>query len=398
MTDKPHVMIAGAGIGGLTAALALLQRGFEVDVYEAAPELGEIGAGVQVSANGTRVLYHLGLGEAIERVGWPPTGKDIRIWNTGQTWPLFDLGTQSIEHYGYPYFMFHRADLHAVLVDAVLAARPGCIHLDSRVADMAQDGGDVVLRLDGGGSARGDVLIGADGIHSAVRAALFGPDRPKFTGCMAWRGIIDVARLPDGLVPPVGSLWVGPGGHVVHYHVRGGALVNFVGVRERDDWRIESYTAEGTVEECLADYAGWHDTIQILIRHIERPMKWALMDREPLARCTLGRVTLLGDACHPMLPFLAQGAVMAIEDGLIIARCLDAHDDPEVALLRYQEARLERCTKTVHGSTENMKRIHNQTLADPEVARKFADAQWDTESVKQRYDWLFTYDATSVPV
>ncbi len=396
--SKPHVAIAGAGIGGLTATLALLKRGIDVDIYEQAPALGEIGAGFQVSANGTRVLYHLDLGEEIEKICWTPNGKEIRIWNTGQTWPLFDLGTESVARYGFPYMMFHRADLHEILVNAVRALKPDAIHLNACCAGAETRDGKAVLKFEDGAEVAADAVIGADGIHSNIRQSLFGPDKPRFTGIMAWRGVIDVNDLPDGLLRPVGTNWVGPGGHVVHYYLRGGKLVNFFGAQERDDWQVESWVAEGSREECVADFAEWHEVVRTLAAHIERPLKWALMDRDPMENWTEGRVSLLGDACHPMLPFLAQGAVMAMEDGLMLARALDEIPDVAEALQRYQAARLERTARAVKGSSDNATRFHNSQLADPAVAQKYVDEQWDTDEIAARYEWLFTFDATSAPI
>ena len=390
---NPSVAIAGAGIGGLIAALALLKRGIDVNVYEQSPVLGEIGAGFQVSANGTRVLYHLDLGDEIEKICWSPSGKEIRIWNTGQTWPLFDLGTESVSRYGFPYMMFHRADLHEVLVKAVRKLKPDAIHLNRSCVGTYTNDDKAVLKFSDGGEASADVAVGADGIHSAVRKSLFGDDKPNFTGIMAWRGVIDIRDLPEGLLRPVGTNWVGPGGHVVHYYLRGGKLVNFFGAQERDDWQVESWVAEGSREECVSDFADWHEVVRTLAANIEKPLKWALMDREPIENWTDERVTLLGDACHPMLPFLAQGAVMAMEDGLMLARALDEVSDIVEALQRYQTARIDRTTRAVRGSTENAKRFHNSRLADPEVAKKYVDEQWDKDEIASRYDWLFTYDA-----
>lgn len=398
MAAKPHILIAGAGVGGLTAALALLRAGCDVDLYEQAPELHEVGAGFQISANGTRVFYHLGLGREVEHVAWQPQGKEIRIWNTGQTWKLFDLGAESVARYGYPYLMFHRADLQDVLIAAVRAVKPDAIHLGARCIGFDQDGAGVTLHLDGGDRVRGDALVGADGVHSLIRGALFGADKPHFTGVMAWRGIVDVTNLPNGLLRQVGTNWVGPGSHIVHYFLRRGELLNFAGFVERDDWRIESWSAVGTKEECLRDFAGWHETIHTLIRNFRTPFKWAVMMREPLPAWTVGRVTLLGDACHPMVPFLAQGAVMAIEDGCVLARCIAGSDDVAAALKRYEAARLDRTTRAVRGSSDQQKRFHNRQLADPAVAAKYVEEEWKPDLVRSRYDWLFTYDATAVPV
>ena len=173
------------------------------------------------------------------------------------------------------------------------------------------------------------------------------------TGLLAWRGLIPMGRLPERLRRPVGTNWVGPGGHVVHYPLRGGALMNFVGTAERDDWRVESWTERGTTDEALNDFRGWNEDLQVLIRNIETPYKWALLGREPLNRWTVGRVTLLGDAAHPTLPMMAQGANMAIEDGVVLARCLDAHDDMPEALQAYEDARRERTSRLVRAANDS---------------------------------------------
>lgn len=398
MAEKPPVLIVGAGIGGLTAALALLKRGIDVEVYEQAPELAEVGAGLQISANGTRVLWALGLREALEAVAWRPQGKEIRVWNTGQSWRLFDLGAESEERYGHPYLMFHRADLHGALAAAVRAEKADAIHLGAVCAGVDQDGSRARLTLADGTKAEGGALIGADGVHSVVRQALFGPDRPRFTGCMAWRGVVPTSVLPEEFSRPVGANWVGPGGHVVHYLLRRGELVNFVGVVERADWRVESWSVRGTTEECLADFAGWHEGLRRLIANIATPHKWALMGREPLERWSLGRISLLGDACHPTLPFLAQGAVMAIEDGYVLARCLEGFGDVEVALAAYEAARRERTARIVRGAAENTGRFHSPLLADPATAAEYMDREWSRARVEERYEWLFVYDATTAAI
>ena len=334
-----QIVIVGAGIGGLTAALALLQRGFDVRVLEQAPVLGEIGAGVQISPNGVRVLASLGLMEAIDRVASQPLGKRVRLWNSGQTWNLFDLGSQSVERYGYPYLTMHRGDLHRVLVDAVKAARPDAIQLGVRVEGVRIDGSRATLLGGGGEVASADLVIGADGVHSPIRHSLFGDDKPRFSGILAWRGVIEASSLPAHLREPYGYNWVGPGRHVIHYPMRGNTLINLVGAVERQGWEVESWSQKGSTEEFLGDFEGWHEDVHTLIRAVQVPYKWAMMVREPMATWSRGPVTLLGDACHPTLPFLAQGAVMAIEDGLVLARCLAAHPgDLPGALQHYEQA------------------------------------------------------------
>ena len=319
------VIVAGAGIGGLTAAMALLDRGFEVQVLEQARALGPVGAGIQLSANATRVLYQLGLGPDLEQVTIRPGGKCIRLWSTGQEWQLFDLGAESLARYGYPYLMLYRPDLHRVLVEGLQRRDPAALVLNAKVVDVSQDADRVHVALADGTRLDADVLVGADGVHSVARARLIAEDQPRFSGCTAWRGVVPRLQLPRSMRGPEGVNWVGPGAHVVHYPVHAGELVSFTGIVEKEGWLRESWTETGSVQECLADFAGWHQDIHALIRLLEQPLRWAMMVREPLPNWTNGRVTLLGDAAHPTLPFLAQGAAMAIEDGCILARALQAH-------------------------------------------------------------------------
>ena len=391
-----RVSIAGGGIGGLTAALALLRMGIDVDVYEQAPELREVGAGVQLAANGTRVLYALGVGEELKTLSCEAQGKEIRLWSTGETWKLFDLGPVSIERYGAPYFTVYRPDLLDVLARAVRRLKPDAIHLGSKCTGFTQDGLGVALQTEKQ-EISSDVLIGADGVHSRIRQTLFGADKPEFTGMIAWRGIVPMEKLPPHMARMVGSNWIGPGGHIVHYPLRAGRLMNFVGVLERSGWQVESWSARGTQEELAADFRGWHDDIQAFIQAIDTPYKWALMVRAPLERWSVGRVTLLGDAAHSMLPFLAQGAIQAIEDGYVLARCI-AKFPVEEALQRYEAARRERTRRTVEGSAANIYRFHNPQLAHPEEARKFVDREWASQRIADRYEWLFRYDATTVEI
>ena len=367
-------------------------------MYEQAAELKEVGAGLQLSANGTRVLFALGIGEELKALSCEATGKEIRLWNSGEAWKLFDLGGVSVERYGYPYLTVYRPDLLDVLARAVRRLKPDAIRLGAKCEGFVQDGAGVTLRF-GSGEARGDALVGADGVHSRIRQALFGEDRPEFTGIIAWRGIVPMDRLPVHMARMVGVNWVGPGAHVVHYPLRAGSLMNFVGALERGDWQVESWSARGTNAELAADFAGWHEEVQTLIRNIPVPYKWALMVRSPMPRWTIGRVTLLGDACHSMVPFLAQGAVMAMEDGFVLARALtELEGDIPARLARYEEARRERTRRAVEGSADNIARFHSPALADPVEARRYVEREWAGQNVASRYEWLFRYDATTVPL
>lgn len=394
MSSPTRVLISGAGIGGLCAAAALLQRGIDVQVFEQAEALREVGAGVQLAANGTRVLHALGVAERLKALSCEAQGKEIRHWQTGETWKLFDLGPLSIERYGFPYFTVYRPDLLEVLAEAVRTIKPDAIQLGARVAGFEQDADGVRLRLESGQQIEGDLLIGADGVHSRIRQGLFGADRAQFSGIIAWRAIVPMERLPAHMTRMVGSNWVGPGGHIVHYPLRGGRLMNFVGALERSDWQVESWSHRGSREELARDFAGWHPDIQHFIGQIEAPNKWALMVRPPLERWSVGRVSLLGDAAHSMLPFLAQGAVMAIEDGLMLARCIEAFE-PLEALQRFERARLTRTTRVVEGAAANIGRFHNPLLADPEQGRQFIEREWASAKISDRYDWLFHYDAST---
>jgi salicylate hydroxylase len=393
-----RVAVIGGGIGGLTAALALIRHGVDVDVYEQAPELKELGAGVQISSNGTRVLHALGLGHEVERRGVVVAGKEIRLWSTGQTWKLFDLGAVSVERYGFPYVMFHRGDLHAILLAAIRRERPDAVHLDHQCTGVAEDERGVTIQFANGLTATAAVAVGADGVQSRVRAALFGADRPEFTGIVAWRGLVPRARVPAGIRMNVGTTWVGPGGHVVHYPVRGGELLNFVGLLERDDWRVESWTVQGTKDEFANDFRNWHPDIHACIRSVDVPYKWALFARPPMPAWTKGRVTLMGDACHSMLPMMAQGAVMALEDGLVLARCVAKYGVGPQALQRYEAARRERANRCVEAAIENTKRFHNPEMAHAAGAEAYVTREWQEDKVKARYEWLFTYDATGVAI
>jgi len=386
MTDKRrHIIIAGAGLGGLTLALCLVRSGFKVTVLEQAKILGEVGAGVQISANGTRVLYHLGLADALNAVAFRPEQGEMRHWRSGETLSSRPLGKATEEAFGFPYFHLHRADFHGVLAAALADRAPNAVHLGCKVVAFNQDNDGVAVTTENGTIHRGDVLVGCDGIHSFIRGQLFGPDAPRFTGCVAWRATVPIAALPPEHVRPVASNWVGEGGHFVHYYVRRGELVNCVGVMERDAWQAESWSSEGAVEEFLGDFEGWHEDLQILMRAAESCFRWGLFDRDPLPRWSDGAVTLLGDACHPMLPFMAQGAVMAIEDAYTLARCLAVAVETEPALQRYEELRRERTATVQQMSRDNIQFFHHADI--PNLVERMAGNH-------KAHRWLYSFDVT----
>ncbi len=349
-----HALIVGGGIGGLTLALALAERGHRVSLFEQAPAWEGAGAGIGLSPNATRVLCRLGLEDALRQVACVPGAAQFRHWRTGRVIAESPLGEAAAQRYGAPYFHVHRDDLVRVLVEAASAQRGASLHLGCRVEAVA----GASMKVDGERQQR-DVLVGADGIHSAVRQALWGRDAPRFTDNVAWRALVPAERLPEGMVAPNATVWWGPRRHFVHYLVRGEALVNCVCVVERSGWELESWTERGSHAELRADFAGWHPAVQELIRHMdhERLFKWALHDRAPLRRWGKGDATLLGDACHPMLPFLAQGGAMAIEDAEVLADCL-TDGEVEPALRRYERLRQPRTAAVQRQSRRNATVFH----------------------------------------
>jgi salicylate hydroxylase len=256
MAISNTIVIIGGGIGGLATALALLKRGLDVDVYEQCARLGEVGAGIQISSNGTHVLYALGLEEALRRIQVNPLRKEIRHWSTGESWNWYDLGATSALRYGAPHVLLHRGDLHGLLVDAVQRLKPNALHLARRCVDVAQADQHVEVRFDTGEAVTAAFVIGADGIHSKIRECLFGPGRPEFSGCVAWRGVVPMQCLPAHISQMLSTNWLGPRGHVLHYPVRRGELMNFVSFVERDDWQIEGWVVEGTTSELANDFRG----------------------------------------------------------------------------------------------------------------------------------------------
>jgi salicylate hydroxylase len=285
-----------------------------------------------------------------------------------------------------------------VLLNALEQRMPGAVHLGARCTGFEQDGATATLLTQDGRRITGDVLVGADGVHSRIRNGLFGDAQAAFTGFVCWRAVIPMHKLPERLRRPYGSNWMAPHGHVVTYPLRRGELLNLVTAIERDGWLGESWSEPGDMAEFRADLAIWHADVQCILDQVDVPYKWALLGREPLPSWSRGHVTLLGDACHPTLPFLAQGANMAIEDGAVLARCLESYADIEDALRHYDAARCERTARIVRGAADNVYRFHNPILADPVAAPDFISREFASDRVSQRYDWLFEYNALTVPV
>lgn len=353
------VLIAGGGIGGITAALCLAKAGHDVAVFEQAESFSEIGAGIQLSANCSRVLHRLGLESSLNDSGFLPQGTQTRNWRTGEIITDSPLGDAATKKYGFPYYHIHRGDLMSLLVDAIKQSPKIALHTNAKIESFENTENSVQVSVNET-SHQGDILVGADGIHSAIRSRLWGDEKPSFTGNVAWRALVPAAKLPKGLVKPMSTVWWGPGKHFVHYYVRGGELVNCVCVVEKDGWQVESWTESGDYNELKADFQGWHSDIQTLIDTADRSSlyKWALFDRPPMKRWSQGRVTLLGDACHPTLPFMAQGAAMAIEDGAVLTECLSQENSIEAALHRYETLRLSRTAGIQKGSRRNATVFH----------------------------------------
>ncbi len=389
-----RIAVVGGGIGGLTAALSLAAAGFaEVDVYERSEALGEVGAGIQISPNGSRVLHRLGLAGALAAVAVRPATVDMRRWEDWSLLSRGELGDAVEAEFGFPYYHVHRAELHRLIAAAMPPER---LHLGRRLAGLEPTSDATTLHFADGSSASADVVIGADGIHSVVRAALLGPEAPRFSGSSAWRGLVPAERVADLDLPVASSVVMGPGQHFVHYFVSAGRYVNFVGVAPTETWTLESWTAPGRVEDALADYAGWNPVVRRLIAEVAetgQPIyRWALYDRDPFDRWGEAGVTLLGDAAHPMLPYMAQGACQAIEDGAVLAACLRRFDEPHAALRHYESLRRERTAGVQLAARRNETTFH---LPDgPE--QRARDARLADEPPLPRSAWLYGYDAEDV--
>lgn len=396
---EPKTIIVGAGIGGLTAALALLQRGLPVSVYERSSELTEVGAGLTLSPNGTRLLYGLGLREQVDDLSVPSIKRELRLWNTGQAWELPNQGADSAARFGAPFVMMHRGDLHQALAEAVRALDPQAINIASRVTDVRHDADGVEIDIHEGGTQRGDVLVGADGIHSVVRQKLH-PEIPEpyYAGNVFWRGMIPMHLVPERERNITGS-WISPRGNVTVYPVRRSEVLNFVGTVQKSGWNRHSWNEVGSKEELLRDFAGWHENVIAIISAIDKPYKWGSFLHATVKDWSIGRTTLLGDSAHATPPSLGQGANMAIEDAIVLARCLSLdRASPAAALHRYNTARCDRTKAIVDKSWAQSRRRHNEALADPATAVAFISENWARERINEWYDWIYEYDGMKVAI
>lgn len=386
-----NIGVVGGGIGGLTAALCLARAGHNVQVFEQTDESVATGAGIQVSPNAARVLHHLGLQDALMTKGFLPKATQMRSWRSGRVISETTLGDVALERYGAPYYHIHRADLMDMLVSAVSAEPTIRLNVSSRITNFSQDATGVRL-VAGEHEHQVDLLIGADGIHSSVRACLWGDQQADFTGNVAWRMLVPVNRLPEGLIAPNATVWWGPGKHFVHYLVKGGDYVNCVCVVEKAEWQAESWVAAGSMSELQADFAGWHDTIQQLLDQTDDGtlFKWGLFDRAPMRTWGIDRVSLLGDACHPTLPFMAQGAAMAIEDAAVLANCFSNGADVVAALRRYEDLRKARTAGVQRGSRRNATVFHLSGL------KAWLRDRAASKAGKHSMDRLYRYDPLTV--
>ena len=385
------IAIVGAGLGGLTAAAALLQRGHRVRVFEQAAQLGEVGAGIQMSANAMKVLDQLGLRARLEPLAVRPQAFEFRRFDSGELLHRLPLGNAHEQRHGAPYFQLHRADLHAALRDTVLTLDARALQVSSRVTHVAESSGHVDIGIDGQPGVQAELVIGADGIKSIVRQHLFGDSSRVFTGQVAWRCLVPTEDIPPALrTDIVSTLWCGPKNHAVMYYVRGGSLLNFVGCVERalDEDDEESWTARRPWEELDADYAGWHAKVRAVVDRVERTQcfRWALNHRVPSPRWSSPRITLLGDAVHATLPYMAQGAAMAIEDAAVLARALELPGTLSARLQTYEAHRAPRTARVVRESAEMGELYH---LVDAQAMREAFAAR---DIARSRNEWLYPSD------
>ena len=393
MGRKLRIAVIGGGIGGLTAARALLRRGQQVHVYESSPELKEIGAGVALGPNAMKALRSLDLEDPVRAIGYQAPYQQLRTWK-GRMISRTDA-TVAAQRFGANGCTIHRADLLDVLAQSVPS---DVVTLSARCAAVTTSDTGASARFTDGTEIEADVIIGADGIHSAVRAALFGPDAPRFTGKICYRGIIGVAELPARRIEPYEGLWLGPHGALVVYGVRRGELINVVAHYDDATYKHESWIAECDRQEILDRYRRWHPSLRELFAAGDLWYKWALYDRDPIPAWTKGRTTILGDAAHPMLPYLGQGAGQAIEDGCVLAAAIGKlGEDPVGALELYERSRRPRASRVVLTSRA---RGDDNHLVSPVAAlardvRIAIRRRFSRDLTGRGESWIADYDAGS---
>ncbi len=339
------ITIIGGGIAGLTAALSLQRQGVKVRLFEQAAKFEEVGAGITLSQPASRGLFHLGLRDVIEERADIPVRAGGADYKTGERIESPDRMKEARDRGDIPFFyQIHRADMHQILVDAVMANDPEAVFLGRRFVDLRQDEESVTAIFDDGSEVRSDVLVGADGINSRVRACLFGEENPRFTGQVAYRFLIPYEQVEEYMQLGPSVNYLGPRRQLLRYRIRHGALVNGVAFVKTESWTGEGWSTPAETEEMLEKFADWNDDVKGLLRNAPRDgtRKWALFDRDPLDEWTVGRVTLMGDGAHPMLPFLGLGAAMGIEDAVIFGRAWESTPDPVKALSIYEQTRRER--------------------------------------------------------
>jgi salicylate hydroxylase len=389
-----HLIIAGAGIAGLTTALALTRAGMRVTVLEQSDRLAETGAGIQLSPNATRVLIALGLRDRLSPLLMVPQAIRVMSGGSGREIVRIPLGDEAERTYGAPYWTIHRGDLQSVLAAAATAAHDVTLKLGLRVVDFTGHANGITVlarRASKISDERGFALIGADGLWSVVASRLRGQRRPHFAHRTAWRALVPADSAPAEFRAPVVHLWLGLDAHLVHYPVKGGRLINIVGI-VHDEWNKQGWSAAGDRDEILRHFArwSWAEKARALIALPDKWLKWALYDRKTPFRGGVCAVTLIGDAAHPMLPFLAQGAAMAIEDAAVLAAMLGRYrDDPADALRGYEGARRHR-TARVQQVSRKQSRLYG--LSGPEaVIRNFGMRLMGGEKLRERYDWLYNW-------
>jgi salicylate hydroxylase len=398
MAAERHVIVAGAGIAGLTAAIALARAGLRATVLEQAGKLEEAGAGIQLGPNATRILIALGLHERLRPLAMAPQAIRVMAGGSGREIVRIPLGPEVERRYGAPYWTIHRGDLQSALASAAAAEQDIKLRLGLRVEDFAGHVKGITVLARGASHTvdeRGIALVGADGIWSTVAARLPYPRKPHFAHRTAWRALVPAEAVPAEFREPVVHLWLGLDAHLVHYPVKGGRLINIVGI-VRDEWSKSGWSASGDRDEILRQFArwSWSEKARALIALPARWLKWALYHRRHPFRGGSGAVTLIGDAAHPMLPFLAQGAGMAIEDAAVLAHFL-AHyrDDPADALRGYEGARRLR-TERAQAMSRKQGRIYG--LSGPEaLVRNIAMRAIGGEKLLARQDWLYSWQAPS---